>query len=242
MFEQSVLPAPRTRATSLAFSLGAQAGLLGLGLIAPLIYFQQLGPVEYPTITTTPNLAPVPREFVKTMSRAAASAVQLYQVHPFLAPTHIPRATPVIEDPGIEGFAAPTEFRVGSGSGLGPSIDALRTAPPPPEPLAAKPPEPVKKPTGPLRVGGNVMSAKLIHQVKPFYPPLARNARVSGAVKLTATIGRDGAIQNLQLLSGHPLLVNAALTAVRQWRYQPTLLNGEPVEVLTQIDVNFNLQ
>lgn len=240
MFEQSVLPAPRTRATSLAFSLGAQASLLGLGLIAPLIYFQQLGPVTYPTIDTAPKFAPLPKELVKTMSRAAASAVNVYRSAVITAPVTIPRVTPLIEDPGIEGISTSPASTPTASHQLLPNIGSA--PPPPPEPVAAKPPEPAKKPTGPLRVGGQVMSAKLIHQVKPIYPPLARNARVSGAVKLTATIGRDGSIANLQLLSGPPLLINAALDAVRQWRYQPTLLNGEPVEVLTQIDVNFNLQ
>ena len=91
------------------------------------------------------------------------------------------------------------------------------------------------------RVGGNVQSAKLVRQPKPVYPPLARQARIQGQVKFTAVIGNDGTIQNLQLISGHPLLVQSAQDAVRQWVYQPTLLNGEPVQVITQIDVNFTL-
>ncbi len=81
----------------------------------------------------------------------------------------------------------------------------------------------------------------LIYQPKPVYPPLAKQARIQGTVKFTAIIGRDGTIQNLTLISGHPLLVQAATEAVKQWRYKPTLLNGEPVEVVTQIDVNFTL-
>jgi protein TonB len=73
------------------------------------------------------------------------------------------------------------------------------------------------------------------------YPPLAKAARVQGTVKFEATIGKDGTIQNLHLISGPPLLVQAAQQAVAQWQYKPTLLNGEPVEVLTTIDVNFTL-
>jgi protein TonB len=92
-----------------------------------------------------------------------------------------------------------------------------------------------------ISVGGNVQSARLIAQPKPVYPPLAKQARISGTVRFTAIIGRDGTIQNLTLLGGHPLLVQSATEAVKQWRYQPTLLNGEPVEVVTQIDVNFTL-
>jgi protein TonB len=90
-------------------------------------------------------------------------------------------------------------------------------------------------------VGGNVQSAKLVRQPKPVYPPLAKQARIQGTVKFQAIIGKDGTIQNLQLISGHPLLVPSATEAVKQWVYQPTLLNGEPVEVVTQIDVNFTL-
>ena len=90
-------------------------------------------------------------------------------------------------------------------------------------------------------MGGNVQQAKLLAQPRPVYPPLAKQARISGTVRFTAIIGRDGTIQNLTMLSGHPLLVAAATEAVKQWRYQPTLLNGEPVEVVTQIDVNFTL-
>ena len=74
-----------------------------------------------------------------------------------------------------------------------------------------------------------------------LYPPLARQTRISGTVKLHAIIGKDGTVQQLQVVSGHPLLVQSALDAVRQWRYQPTLLNGEPVEVDTEIDVIFSL-
>jgi periplasmic protein TonB len=108
--------------------------------------------------------------------------------------------------------------------------------PPPPPPVAAKPVTPQR-----IRVGGNVQAAKLIRQPKPVYPPLAKQARISGHVILNAIIGKDGTIQNLTVASGHPLLIQAALEAVKQWVYAPTLLNGEPVEVVTQIDVNFTL-
>ncbi|MBZ5591807.1 MAG: TonB family protein [Acidobacteriia bacterium] len=108
---------------------------------------------------------------------------------------------------------------------------------------APAPPHPAPPPSRLIRVkvGGVVQAAKLQHQVMPVYPPLARQARISGTVRLEAVIGRSGTIQSLQVTSGHPLLAQAALDAVRQWTYQPTLLNGDPVEVLTQIEVNFKL-
>ena len=92
-----------------------------------------------------------------------------------------------------------------------------------------------------IRVGGNVQAAKLIRQPKPVYPPLAKQARIQGTVRFNAVIGKDGTIQNLTVVSGHPLLIPSAQEAVKQWVYKPTLLNGEPVEVVTQIDVNFTL-
>jgi TonB family protein len=92
-----------------------------------------------------------------------------------------------------------------------------------------------------IRVGGNVQEVNLISKVSPVYPPLAKQARIQGVVHLTAIIGRDGAVQNLEVISGHPLLVPPAIDAVKQWIYKPTLLNGNPVEVITQIDVNFTL-
>jgi protein TonB len=70
---------------------------------------------------------------------------------------------------------------------------------------------------------------------------LAKQARIQGVVRFTVTIGKDGTVQDVQLISGHPLLVSSAQTAVWQWQYKPTLLNGDPVDVITQVDVNFTL-
>jgi len=92
-----------------------------------------------------------------------------------------------------------------------------------------------------VRIGGIVQAAKILRQVKPIYPPLARQARISGDVRLEAVISREGTVESLQVLSGHQLLIPAAIEAVRQWLYRPTLLNGDPVEVLTQIEVHFKL-
>jgi TonB family protein len=93
-----------------------------------------------------------------------------------------------------------------------------------------------------IRVGGNIQSTNLIEKVMPVYPPEAKEARIQGLVRFTAIIGTSGNIVNLQLVSGHPLLVPSAQDAVKQWRYKPTLLNGNPVEVITAIDVNYTLE
>jgi len=92
-----------------------------------------------------------------------------------------------------------------------------------------------------VRISQGVTRGLLIHRVEPTYPALAKSARVQGTVLLTAFISQEGTIENLQLVEGHPMLVPAALAAVKQWRYKPYLLNGQPVEVETQITVTFTL-
>jgi len=93
-----------------------------------------------------------------------------------------------------------------------------------------------------LRIGGDAQARNLVAQPHPVYPPLAKQARVQGIVRFNALIGVDGAIKALQLIEGPELLTPAATESVKQWVYQPTLLNGDPVEVVTRIDVNFTLQ
>jgi TonB family protein len=92
-----------------------------------------------------------------------------------------------------------------------------------------------------INIGGNVQQSKLISQPRPVYPPAAKQARIQGVVHLSALIGKEGNVTNLAVISGHPLLIPSALDSVRQWVYQTTLLNGEPVEVITQIDVKYTL-
>ncbi len=96
--------------------------------------------------------------------------------------------------------------------------------------------------TGPFRVAGNMQAARLVRRVAPEYPELARTGRISGTVRLHVIIGKDGRIKQMEVLSGHPLLQQAARDAVRLWEYQPMLLNGDPVDVDTTIDVIFALQ
>ena len=139
------------------------------------------------------------------------------------------------EPPGLQ--AGGGNSALGSNRVVDVSTHVLTAAPPP----AINQPEVAKPPQGPIRVSAGVQSARLVKKVIPEYPPLARAARISGVVHLIGVIARDGSIRNLQLVSGHPLLSHAALEAVEQWIYRPTLLNGEPVEVIAPIDVYFNL-
>jgi protein TonB len=167
---------------------------------------------------------------------------------PFTAPPAIPirvaNGAVGASLPAFDGGAIDTGviggFGPGDGRGLLP-IDLPHPPPPPPKPVAAEKTAAASSISKPVAVSKGVQAAKLIRQVNPPYPPLARQARISGTVRLTAIIGRDGAIERLQLISGHPLLASAALEAVKQWVYRPTLLNEIPVEVITQIDVNFTL-
>jgi protein TonB len=92
-----------------------------------------------------------------------------------------------------------------------------------------------------VRVSQGVSQGLLVRRVQPNYPPLARQARIAGTVVLRAVISKDGSIENLTLVSGHPMLAPAAIDAVKQWKYKPYLLNGEPVEVDTEVQVNFTL-
>jgi protein TonB len=119
-------------------------------------------------------------------------------------------------------------------------------APGAPAGVAASPPSPVRKeerPVAPrrIRVASAVQQALVISQARPVYPPLAIQARIEGIVELNAIIARDGSVLHLTVAKGHPFLVQSALDAAKQWRYQPTLIDGQPVEVQTTIDVGFTL-
>jgi len=106
---------------------------------------------------------------------------------------------------------------------------------PPPEPESTAKPD-----AEPIRISDGVEQARLIRQVVPSYPPLALKAHVQGVVVLDAIISKEGTIESLRVISGHPLLTSAAMDAVKQWVYRPTLLNGEPTVVVTTVTVNFS--
>ena len=165
----------------------------------------------------------------------------------FTPPTAIPEQIPRIFDPPLVTDVPFTTSSRGTGllhwlgpGGSGPEGIA-EPRPPAPQPLPVPPPPPIVD-SRPIRQGGIVQEANLIYQVKPVYPAIARTARVQGIVVLEALIAKDGSINSLRVISGNPLLTPAALDAVKQWRYRPTMLNREPVEVITTITVTFTLQ
>jgi protein TonB len=187
---------------------------------------------------------------------AAAPPVRVVKVIPrqfdagkLMAPKVIPKEVATIKEEelpppsaggGVVG-GVPGGVTGGTPGGvLGGIIGSVPSAAPPPPPPPEKKVEKAATPQR-IKIGGSVQQAKLVRQPHPVYPPLAKQARISGVVHLSAIISKDGTIQKLEVIGGHPLLVPAALEAVKQWVYQPTLLNGEAVEVQTQIDVNFTL-
>ena len=173
------------------------------------------------------------------MQRASDAPSRLQKI--FIAPSRIPDRIDTTADnipaapPSAPQIGVP--FSTGSNAGVGLFDHVAKADGPPPPPATHKP----ERPAGPILVSTGVQAAKLTRQVVPAYPALARTARISGTVHLQGVIGKDGAIKNLQLISGHPLLAQAALEAVRQWIYKPTLLNGEAVEVIAPIEVIFTL-
>ena len=235
--------------------IGEMIGICIIILI-PLIYTDSLPRTQLTSFLVAPPPPPPPPP-----PPAATAPVKAVKVIPrqfdagrLMAPKAIPKQIAMIKEeelPPPSGGAGvvggvPGGVPGGQVGGVigGVISDSSRFAvapppPPPPPPKAAEAPKPVVPQR--IRVGGNVQNAKLTRKVMPVYPPLAKQARITGTVRLNAIISKDGRIQDLQVASGHPLLIPAALEAVRQWIYEPTLLNGEPVEVVTQIDVNFTL-
>lgn len=250
MFEQTFVDGTsKTRKPwTVLLSFLLQMAAIGILVLIPLIYTETLPRAMLTSSLTAPPPPPPPPP-----PPQAAPPVQKVKVIPrqfdanrLMAPKQIPKEIAMIKEedmpPPSAGVVGGVAGGVPGGAGggvIGGIIGAVPSAAPPPPP----PPKVVEKPVTPqrIRVGGNVQAANLVRKVTPVYPPLAKQARIQGTVRFTAIIGKDGTIQNLQLVTGHPLLVAAAQEAVRQWVYKPTLLNGEPVEVVTQIDVNFTL-
>lgn len=216
---------------------------VGVLILIPLIYTDTLPRATLTSLLVAPPPPPPPPPPPQPMPKVVKVPPRQFDAGKLMAPKEIPKQIAMIKEDEMPPPSAGVVGAVGGvpggapGGVIGGIIGAVPAAAPPP------PPPKVEKPVTPqrIRVGGNVQAANLIRKVTPVYPPLAKQARIQGTVRFTAIIGKDGTIQNLQLVSGHPLLVQAAQDAVRQWVYKPTLLNGEPVEVVTQIDVNFTL-
>ena len=237
MFEDSLVESSGKLAARHPFatvvSFAGQIIVLSALLLLSLLYTETLPTQRWINVLQAPPpppSAPAPRSVAIAPNRSGALS------DPLVVPSEIPKSIGMVRTertaPGTppSGIAGDILGSVPENS-IGIVNSLLRPATPVLPRLA-----PQK-----VRVSSGVAEGMLIHQVKPPYPAAAKMARVEGSVALQAVIGKDGSIQNLRVISGHPLLTSAALEAVKQWRYKPYYLNGEPVEVETQIVVNFLL-
>lgn len=217
-----------------------QVAILIVLVLIPLIYTQALPKAMLTTLLIAPPPPPPPPPPPQAAApvKIVRPVARLITQGKLMAPRAIPKEVAVFKEaelppePAGGGLAGGVDLGGGLLGGL--AGGASTGAPPPPPPPVAKGPSRVK-------LGGQVQAAKLVAQPQPVYPPLARQARITGQVILHAIIDKDGRVSELQVMSGHPLLVQSALDAVKQWKYQPTLLNGDPVEVDTTITVSFVL-
>jgi periplasmic protein TonB len=243
MFEDSLLESggrlKTKRGRTTTFAIIIEIGLVGLMVLMPLIFTEALPKQQLMTFLVAPPPPPPPPP------PAAAPVKVVKQIQTDIVngalrtPTKIPQKIQMIKEEEAPAPAMASSGVVGGvpggipGGQMGGVIGGIISSTPVAVPKVATPQR--------VRVSAGVTSGLLVKKVQPVYPPLARQARIQGTVLLRAQIGKDGSIQNLQLVSGHPMLVQSALDAVKQWKYKPYLLNGEPVEVDTEVAVNFTL-
>ena len=245
MFEQTFVDGTGKTAKPWTTSIGflIQAIVVGFFVLVPMIWTEVLPAGTLKAFLTAPPPPPPPppppAEAPKTIQ--VKIIPRQFDAGRLMQPKAVPTAIAVIKEdelPPPSTGGVPGGFSGGVSSGLLSGILAGSS------PVLAPPPKKVDapKPVQRITVGGKVQEAMLIKKVIPVYPPLARSTRIQGHVILSATISKEGTIEELKLISGHPLLAPAAMAAVKQWVYKPTLLNSEPVEVATEVDVNFTLQ
>ena len=214
---------------SVGVSVILQATVLALLLLIPLIYTQTLPTAMLSTFLVAP---PPPAPPPPPQQAVVKEVHKTFAVNPSVAPTMIPKKIEVIKDEAPPSVAAPDVAGVAGGTGSVLGGIGVGGAPPPPPPAATP---------NRIKVGGAVQAASLVKQVTPEYPPIAKSAHVSGTVVLHAIISKDGSIEKLEYVSGPALLMASAMSAVKEWKYKPTTLNGQPVEVDTTVQVVFSL-
>jgi periplasmic protein TonB len=219
--------------------------VIGTLLIMPLVFTEQLPSAQLLTFLVAPPPPPPPPPPAAAAVQRIARQIEtdVLNTGQLRTPTKIPRKVEMIREDEAPPPMAATGGVVGGvpggipGGQVGGVIGGIISST---SSLAAVP---KFVPTVPqrIRISQGVTKGLLVHRVEPSYPTLAKAARVQGEVVLTAIISTAGEIENLQLVSGHPMLVPEAIAAVKQWRYKPYLLNGQPVEVETTITVIFSL-
>ena len=245
MFEQTILAGTvKTRkAWTVPVCFAGQLVAVGCLALIPLIFFDGLpqGQLAPPRLTVPGTYHPPKQQSVQLVS-TGSHAVRNALVPPARIPDRIYRGPDL---PAAPPDPAPECTGVCVFNSLGPSDPVPTARPIAPEPRQTEVATVVPRATptpAPIRVSVGVQEAKLIPRVTPVYPPAAIRMRISGSVHMEAIIGADGRIRELRVLSGHPFLVQAAVNAVREWVYSPTMLSGAPVEVMTDIMVTFYLK
>lgn len=249
MFDQVFISQESQSKRWMTAAFSGQVALITLALMTPLFFPEALRMEKRFFGVVAPPAAPLPPAPARTMQHQAEVFVRTVR-NLITIPGRRIQPVAVIFDPPEAGSFAPQSGPclncvpggIPNANGADRIFGAAATPGPPPPPPPAKP-EPVKvsEPLKRVPLGGQVLAAKAISRPQPIYPPLAKQARIQGVVKLHSVIAKDGTVQGLRVISGHPLLVGAAVDAVRRWTYHPTRLNGEPVEVEAPIDVNFIL-
>ena len=232
LLESSTQKKKTNTSWSVVLSAIIQISVLSVLVLLPLLYTQALPKAMLATLLVAPPPPPPPPPPpVKAVIKPVARLIQSGKL---VQPRAIPKEVAVFKEAELPPDVVNNSNQGGVFGGIpgqGLMAESGPVVPPPPK---AAPPARIKQ-------GGAVTAASIISQTKPNYPPLARQARIQGTVVLHAIIDKDGKVAQLEVISGHPLLVQSALDAVKQWRYKPTLLNGDPVEVDTTITVTFTM-
>ena len=253
MFEQSMVEVRglAARPWTLAVSVTGQVALVSIAVLIPLVH-----PEVLQRVAVWVPIGPPPARHASVVQKADTTRVvtarRVFRPDALFAPAIVPEKINMIQDEAEPAIADAGAGRGGVVGGIdfsritaGVIKDVSEFQPPvrhvAPAAVVKDTPPPTPQPKQ-VRQGGDVQAALLIYGPKPAYPVLAKQARIAGTIHLAAVIGRDGRILDLRAMDGHPLLVGAAIGAVKQWVYRPTTLNGEPVEVVTEITVTFTLQ
>ena len=255
MFDQSFIPGETRWRWTVPLAMLGELFVIAIVVAIPLMYVQVLPTPELVSrmmlLAPPPPPPPPPPPAAARLVRPKIVAKK-FDPTKLTSPITIPKQVPILNETaptlpqGSEIAGVPGGVPGGipggvlggvPGGALGGILRSIPSVAPPPPPIAAAPSEPAQPSR--IQVGGNVQAGLLLHEVEPLYPKLASQAHIVGTVRLKAVIGRDGKVKDLTLISGQPLLIAAAEEAVKQWVYKPTLLNGVPVEVETEIAVHF---
>lgn len=242
LFADSLLENPtgarKRRGATTMFSFSIQMVILAILALLPLMFTEALPKGQLLTFLVAPAPPPPPPPPPAAAPIKMVRETDVLKTGALRTPTAIPKKIEMLKEeeapPPISGGVVGGVPGGIPGGQTGGVIGSIITTP---HTVALPKFEAPKR----VRISQGVTQGLLVHRVEPRYPKIALTARVTGVVQLHAIIGRDGAIKELEAVSGHPMLIPAAIEAVKEWRYRPYLLNGEAVEVETNVTVTFQL-